>query len=183
MVLEAAGRADVIGPLIRALLHDQNSHRRHAAARALGSNGNHPARCARALVAALSDPTQPQPVREEVCESLAYLNWRQATPALTAAVKESDVRIRFWATFGLGGMLNRKSWRHDPRAVAALESLLEDAEAPPGNWWSVGLEALDMLAGVHPPLTKYRTLTAQRAEEIHSDPKATPEERRWASKH
>jgi hypothetical protein len=90
--------------LIRALHEDANPHRRHAAARAT----------ARALARCLSDPAQPHPVREEAAESLAYAGNREVMDALILALHDPDVRIRFWAVFGLGF-----SCRRDPRAVPA----------------------------------------------------------------
>ena len=79
-------------------------HRRHAAARALGWIRKAGGRAAKALIQALSDKTQPQPVREEAAESLAYLGYAGAIPALISVLDETDVRLRFWAVFALAAL-------------------------------------------------------------------------------
>jgi hypothetical protein len=87
-------------------------------------------------------------------------------------LRDRDVRIRFWAVFGLG-----QSCRGDARAVQALESMLDDEEVPPGNWWPVGMEALAMLANLRP---EYKTKLVAETRRILSAPDSTPEARRWA---
>jgi HEAT repeat protein len=91
---------------------------------------------------ALSDQSQPQPVREEAAESLAYSHYRPAIPVLIAVLDEGDVRMRFWAVFALG---NIGQFTGDARVAPALERMLADDEAPPGNWWPVGRETRDAL--------------------------------------
>jgi HEAT repeat protein len=161
--------------LIHALLEDGNQHRRHAAARALGW-----IRCpGRAAAVALSqcvvDPAQPQAAREEAAESLAYVGTRETIDPLIAVLRDPDVRIRFWAVFGLGG---RGHW--SARTVQALESMLGDHEVPPGNWWSVGKEALAMLANIQPPVSDYEARLKAETQRVFSDPDASAEDRRWA---
>lgn len=128
LTMEHAGRPDVIAPMIGAL-HDSNHHRRQAAARVLGWNGRSRATSAKALLSVLKDQAQPQAVRSETCESLAYLNWRPSVPALVAATKEDDPRIRFWAAFGLGGMRDRITGDISPQVIGPLEALLDDRSA------------------------------------------------------
>ena len=123
---------------------------------------------------ALADQSQPQPVREEAAESLAYSHYAPAISVLIPVLDDPDVRIRFWAVFALGGICR---FRADPRAVAALERMLGDQEVPPGNWWSVGREALAMLA---PMLPEYRVKLQVETERVRSDPDSSPDDRRWA---
>ena len=73
LTIEHFGDRAAVRPLAEAL-YDANPDRRHAAARALGWIPKAGGRAAKALVRALSDQSQPQPVREEAAESLAYLN-------------------------------------------------------------------------------------------------------------
>jgi HEAT repeat protein len=151
LTLEELNDLRAIPTLIQTLLEDPNPDRRHAAARALGWIHPSSGTTALALARCLADSTQPQPVREEAAESLAYVGTRATIDALISALSDSDVRIRFWAVFGLGG-----SCRGDARAVQALESVLDDSETPPGNWWPVGKEALAMLANLRLISNPYR---------------------------
>jgi HEAT repeat protein len=131
---------------------------------------------ARALAQCLVDPAQPQPAREEAAESLTYAGNLETIDAIISVLGDPDVRIRFWAVFGLGG-----SCRGDERAVKALESVLDDGETPPGNWWPVGKEALAMMAGPPSVQDHYGARLKDETQRIRADPKATDEERRWAS--
>ena len=121
------------------------------------------------------DPAQPQPAREEAAESLAYVGTRETIEPLISVLRDPDVRIRFWAVFGLGG-----SCRGDVRAIRALESVLDDRETPPGNWWPVGKEALAMLASKQRPTGEYETKLSAERQRILANPNATAEDRRWA---
>jgi HEAT repeat protein len=175
LTLESLNDRRAVRPLIRALLQDGNPHRRHAAARALGWICQPGRAAALALAHCLVDPTQPQPAREEAAESLAYVGTRETIEALISVLRDPDVRIRFWAVFGLGG-----SCRGDVRAIRALESVLDDSETPPGNWWPVGKEALAMLASKQPSAGAYETKVAAERQRILANPNATAEDRRWA---
>jgi len=175
LALEELDDRGAVPPLIHALLEDGNPHRRHAAARALGWI-RWPGRAAAvALAQCVGDLAQPQPAREEAAESLAYVGTQETIYPLIAVLRDPDVRIRFWAVFGLGG---RGHW--SARTVQALESMLEDREVPPGNWWSVGKEALTMLANMQPPVADYEARLVAEAQRLLSDPNATVEDRRWA---
>jgi len=186
LTIEHFGDRAAVRPLIGAL-HDSNPDRRHAAARALGWIPNAGNLAAKALIQALLDKSQPQPVREEAAESLAYLKCGQAVPALISVLDEQDVRIRFWAVFALGGV--GQSLRHkrvgykwtpgvgDPQVVNALEKMLSDNEVPPGNWWSVGREALAMLGRLEPTFGEQLDLEIER---VLRDPNSSAEDRRWA---
>ncbi len=129
-----------VRPLIQALLEDGNPHRRHAAGRARTA-APAPARC-------LMDPSDPQPARQEAAESLAYVGRRDTVEPLVSVLHDPDVWVRFWAVFGLG-----RSCSAETQAVQALESMLDDDGIPPGNWWSVGKEALAMPGSMQPPVT------------------------------
>jgi hypothetical protein len=168
--LENLNDKRAVRPLIHALLQDENPHRRHAAARALGWIRKPGRAAALALARCVADPSQPQAAREEAAESLAYVGTAETVDALISVLGDPDVRLRFWAVFGLGGSTK------DPRAVRALESMLDDPEVTPGNWWSVGKEALGVLAKTD----QYRDRCWTEAARILEDPKATPEDRRWA---
>ena len=182
LTIEHAGERAVVRRLVDAL-GDSNPHRRHAAARALGWIPHADRRAAKALVQALLDKSQPQPVREEAAESLAYSYYTPAIPALTSVLAETDVRIRFWAVFALGGLgqwqLSKPGgggpWPN--RVIEALEPLLSDEEMPPGNWWPVGKEALAMLGRMEP---RYSAKLACETKRILSDSTSTPEDLRWA---
>lgn len=171
LAIEGLSDRRAVAPLIKALIEDRNPHRRRAAARALGWMSRPGRAAALALGQCLADPSQPQEAREEAAESLAYVGNRETIEPLTAALRDPDVRIRFWAVFGLGG-------RHlgDSRVIRALESVLDDDEIPPGNWWSVGREALAMLAHNR----HYKPRIKRELEQILADPNATAEDRRWA---
>ena len=173
---EALNDRRAVPPLIRSLLHDDNPHRRHAAARALGWIQRPGRAAALALAPSLVDAAQPQPVREEAAESLAYVGTRETIEPLISVLRDPDVRIRFWAVFGLG-----RSCRGDVRAIRALESVLDDRETPPGNWCPVGQEALAMLALKPRPAGKYETQLSAATQRIDANPNATAEDRRWAA--
>jgi HEAT repeat protein len=175
LALEELDDRRAVPPLIHALLEDGNPHRRHAAARALGWIRRPGRAAAVALAQCVVDPAQPQPAREEAAESLAYVGTRETIDPLIDVLRDPDVRIRFWAVFGLGGRGHRSA-----RTVQALESMLGDREVPPGNWWSVGKEALAMLANMQPPVADYEARLVAEAQRLLSDPNATVEDRRWA---
>ncbi len=175
LTLERLSDRRAVGPLIHALLNDANPHRRHAAARALGWIQQPGRAAALALARCLVDPTQPQPAREEAAESLAYVGTSETVERLISVLRDSDVRIRFWAVFGLGS-----SCRGDARALRGLESVLADNEVPPGNWWSVGKEALALLGGMEPPFREYAARLVEETERVLSSGSATEADRRWA---
>jgi HEAT repeat protein len=184
LAVELLGDTSAIPRLIHAL-RDDNLHRRRAAARALGWIWPVTKRAAKALVFALEDRTQPQPVREEAAESLAYSGYEKAVEPLIEVLQESDVRMRFWAVFALGGIGQQQRFSVDagkkdainPRIIDALRKMLPDKEIPPGNWWSVGREALAMLGDLD---GESRLKVDSETERILSDGKAAPEELRWA---
>lgn len=180
LTIEHFGDRAAVRPLAKAL-YDPNPDRRHAAARALGWIPKAGRRPAKALVGALRDETQPQPVREEAAESLAYLGYAGAIPALIQVLDEPDVRLRFWAVFALGkigqSQIYGRRGRTDPRIAAALEKMLSDEEVAPGNWWSVGKEALAMLGHFDP---KYGARLDSETERVLCDPNSSPEDLRWA---
>jgi hypothetical protein len=175
LTIEWFGDLAAVRPLAEAL-YDANPDRRHAAARALGRIPDARYRAAKALISALSDKSQPQPVREEAAESLAYLGYAGAIPVLISVLGEPDVRIRFWAVFALGGIGQRQT-RRDPQLVEALERMLSDQEVAPGNWWSVGREALAMLGHFDP---KYAARLDSETDRVLGDPNSSPEDLCWA---
>ena len=180
LTLETLGDLRAVRPLIGAL-SDPNVDRRAAAARALGWIQGAGRRAANALSAALADLSQPVAVREEAAESLAYLHSPRAIPGLIRALSDPDVRIRFWAVFALGSVRNRRTYLHTYRSVVpALEAMLADHAVPPGNWWSVGREALAMLGELDPPEARYRQQLAEETRRVLGDPASSPEDRWWA---
>jgi HEAT repeat protein len=180
LTIEHLGDRAAVRPLAEAL-YDSTPNRRHAAARALGWIPKAGRRAAKALVGALRDKSQPQPVREEAAESLAHLGYAGAIPALILVLDEPNVSLRFWAVFALGGIGQRQIYAQrgsaDRRIVEALEKMLSDAEVAPGNWWSVGKEALAMLGQLEP---RYRAELDSETERVLRDPKSSAEDRRWA---
>jgi HEAT repeat protein len=178
LTLESLGDRAAVRPLITAL-DDANPDRRHAAARALGwiPEAGRPA--AKALIRVISDRSQPRPVREEAAESLAYSDYAPAITALIPVLDEPDVRMRFWAVFALGNVEQWQRWRNrpNPRAIEALERMLSDDEVPPGNWWSVGREALASLGHID---KSYRVKLDSETKRVLSDPNSSAEDRRWA---
>jgi len=175
LTLEGLDDRRTVQPLIKALLEDHNPHRRHAAARVLGWINSPGRTAALALARCLADPLQPQAAREEAAESLAYVGGRDTIDPLISVLHDSDVRIRFWAVFGLGS-----SCLGDARAVQALESMLDDDQIPPGDWWSVGKEAFAMLGSMHPPVADYKRRLAAETQRILASVNVTAEDRRWA---
>jgi HEAT repeat protein len=178
LTIEHYGDQAAVPHLIGAL-YDANSHRRHAAARALGWIQPVRKRAAKALVQALLDKSQPQPVREEAAESLAYSGYEKAIDPLISVLAEPDVRIRFWAVFALGSIGQWRSEKDgpDPRIVQALERMLPE-EVAPSNWWSVGKEALAMLGHFVP---EYGAKLDSETRRVRNDPNASPEDLRWAT--
>ncbi len=184
LAVEHLGDSAAVPRLIHAL-HDDNPHRRRAAARALGWIWPVTKQAAKALVLALEDRTQPPPVREEAAESLAYSGYEKAIEPLILVLEESDVRMRFWAVFALGSIGQQQRFAVDegkknainPRIIDALRKMLPDKEIPPGNWWSVGREALAMLGDLE---REFRIEVQSEIERILSDGKAAPEDLRWA---
>ncbi len=175
LTIESLNDRRAVPLLIRALLQDDNPHRRQAAARALGWISRPGRAAALALARCLVDEAQPQPAREEAAESLAYTGTRETIEPLISALRDPDVRIRFWAVFGLGG-----SCRGDMRAIRALESVLDDRETPPGNWWPVGREALAMLALKQGQGGQYGAKFSAERQAILANANAPAEDRRWA---
>jgi hypothetical protein len=173
LTLEHIGDHNAVPRLIDAL-YDDNPHRRHAAARALGWIQPVTRSAARALVRALKDKSQPQPVREEAAESLAYSNCPKAIEPLISVLAEPDVRMRFWAVFALGSI---GRFNEDPRVIRALQAALNDEEIPPGNWWSVGREALAMLGDLAP---EYSAQLDEEIRRVLNDANSSPEDLRWA---
>jgi HEAT repeat protein len=178
LTIEHCGDRSAVPRLIEAL-HDANPYRRHAAARALGWIPRTGRRAAKALIRALVDTAQPQPVREEAAESLAYSNYAPAIPALISVLGDPDVRLRFWAVFGLGSVAQSQAFagRASLRAIEALEGMLSDEAVPPGNWWSVGKEALAMLSGLD---SAYESKLREGIKRVVDDANASAEDRRWA---
>jgi len=174
--IEQSGEQSAVPRLVEAL-YDVNPERRQAAARALGWLWPVSPRAAKALIRALLDKTQPQPVREEAAESLAYSHYSPAIVPLVSVLDEHDVRMRFWAVFALGGI---GQWRvhhgADAGVVEALERMLPDREVAPG-WWSVGREALAMLSDLD---AQYRAKLDAETRRLLGDPNSSSEDLRWA---
>ena len=175
LALEQLNDRRAVPPFIDALLGDGNPHRRQAAARALGWIQNPGRPAARALAQSLMDMDQPQAVREEAAESLAYVGNAETLGPLISALRDADVRIRFWAVFGLG-----RSCRGDAGAIRELKSMLDDGAVPPGNWWSVGREAMAMLGTMERAGTEHRLKFEAEWRGILGDLEANEEDRRWA---
>jgi|HubBroStandDraft_6_1064221.scaffolds.fasta_scaffold336824_2 HEAT repeat protein len=176
LTIEHSGEQSAVPRLVEAL-YDVNPERRQAAARALGWLWPVSPRAAKALIRALLDKSQPQPVREEAAESLAYSHYSPAIQPLASVLEEHDVRMRFWAVFALGGI---GEWRvhgdADAGVVEALERMIPDNEVAPG-WWSVGQEALAMLGKLDP---QYGAKLDAETRRVLGDPNSSSEDLRWA---
>ena len=181
LTIENLDDATVLLPLIRAL-EDANLQRRHAAARALGWNRMSGSREARALVRILTDAAQPQFIRAEAAESLAYLYYVPSIPALISALSDPDADIRFWSVFALGS-IGHGVHEADRHVVSALEARLADDAVPSGNWWSIAREALAMLGGMNPAMEQYQERLAREAQRVLDDPNSSRVDRRWAESH
>ena len=112
-------------------------------------------------------------MREEAAESLAYSHFGFVTGPLIAALTDPDVRIRFWVAFALGTPRPNSS-----PAIAALEEVLADNEGLPGNWWSVGKEALASLARID---ESYRVQLAIETDRVLGSANPSPDDLRWAT--
>ncbi|MBL8234933.1 MAG: HEAT repeat domain-containing protein [Bryobacterales bacterium] len=163
-----------VKPLVHILLHDQNQERRWGAARALGWTGRPGAKALQALAYCLSDRSAPVELREAAAESLANVGNASTADALIQGVADPDPRVRFWSVCGLGG-----SCGGVPKAVRALEAVLQD-EAIPAGWWAVGKEALGVLGSMDPPLPHYGAMMAEEIEAVFRNPSATKAEQSWA---
>jgi len=180
LVLESIDEARTVQPLIGAL-EDGNPDRRRAAARALGWMRKACPRAVIPLARLLTDVSQPVAVREEAAESLAYSHSKAAIPALISTLSDPHVEVRFWSVFALGGASQflKPGLPERVAAVEALEAMLADDSVPPGKWWSVGREALAMLAHYCPPEGQFEDQLAREIRRINDDPSASPEDRRW----
>jgi HEAT repeat protein len=171
LTLETFGSARLVGPLIAAL-KDPNPDSRHAAARALGWIRRPEKRVVDGLIATLTDTSQPDTIREEAAESLAYHYSGRAIPPLISVLTDPGAGVRFWSVFALGSLAG-------PRVIPALESMLQDDAEPPG-WWSIGREALAMLGQLKPPVGQYPEQLAEEIQRVREHPTAKPEDHRWA---
>ena len=64
--------------------------------------------------------------------------------------------------------------------IHTFEALLTDDAVPPGNWWSVGREAIAMLGALDPPSVDYTHELATEIQLIRDNPNASAEDRGWA---
>ncbi len=180
LVIEALDDVRAVGPLIQAL-EDGNPHRRGATARSLGLINDPHARAVPGLMRVLTDSSQPVNVRTEAAESRAYLSSFKAIPALIAMLSDSNAEVRFWCVFAIGKIKDRRTCHNTNRTVIpALEAMLTDDAVPPGNWWSVGREALAMLGSLNPPAGDYTHQLATEIQLIRDNPNASAEDRGWA---
>ncbi|MEO8052775.1 MAG: hypothetical protein ABI833_20385 [Acidobacteriota bacterium] len=179
LTLEALNDHWAVRPLIHALLEDANPHRRQPQrlGRSAGFGNPVELRHLRWLVASWI-PRNRSPLaskRESHCPTFGT---GETIELPISVLRDPDVRIRFWSVFGLGG-----SCRGDARAVGALESMLEDHDVPPGNWWSVGKEALAMLGSMRPSVDDFEASLAAEVQRVFSDKNATTEDRNWVDCH
>ncbi|MBI4906760.1 MAG: HEAT repeat domain-containing protein [Acidobacteria bacterium] len=161
-----------ITPLIAAL---QSGHPGHAQAAAYALGWLRPTvRSTQALITALADPTQPEMVRQQAAESLAYHDSTRAIPALISELANPAVSIRFFAVFAFGSIarFRPRQWEAVRRA---LEPLLDDHAVLQGMW-SVSLETLAMLG---PLDARYAEQLAAELRRIEADPNASKENRDW----
>ena len=135
--LGVLGSKAAVRPLLHALQAEHSAERRADAAYALGHLGD--ARAVEPLLRVLKDRQEAARVRGQAAESLAYLPDR--TPAvraaLTDALADTQVEVRFWAAFALGQIADSD----DHAAIQALERLAATDTATLPGWWTVRQEA------------------------------------------
>src|SRR3954471_17794718 len=120
-------------------LTDANPQRRYAAAYALGllRPGK---RVIDSLIRVVAHARELLSVGGVTAESLN--GYTDAVPALVSAVNDNAVDVRFWAVWALGAQSGKQLQQKLEPLLAA--KLLDEAIYP--GFWSVGLEALAMLA-------------------------------------
>ena len=143
-------------------LYDSNPHRRHAAARALGFSRE-------GSGWALLDKSQPRRCGRRR-RNLSHIRTTQAIPPLISVLAESDVRIRSGRFSHSAALGDGERDRRPTGVIEELERMLPDQEVPPGNWWSVGREALAMLGLMEPQYQARLDSETRRDGDAHSSP-------------
>lgn len=165
---------DPIGvPFFVTALTDPNPQRRYAAAYALGilRPGK---RAVDSLIRVVADAHESPSVRGVAAESLN--GYPEAVPALVSAVNDNAVDVRFWAVWSLGAQ-SGKQIRQKLEPILAAK--LSDEAIYPG-WWSVGQEALALLATWDLPGTAYQNQFEKELARIERNPGASVEDASWA---
>ncbi len=116
-VLRDSGQPDVVGPLSRVALADEDEDVRAAAIDALGDIGGKDA--AQALSVALQD--EEPGLRAEAVEALGHIGGQAAAQVLAIALQDADVDVRYLAVESLGEIGGETS-------IALLERALGDAD-------------------------------------------------------
>lgn len=112
-----------VKPLVIWLLESPDTEQRAAAAYALGLLADE--RTLSPLVKVLGDSKVDPKVRGHAAEALANLADDRAVSQLVTALKDRSAEVRFWATFALGQLRNRK-------ALPKLKLLTKDRATLPG---------------------------------------------------
>lgn len=124
------------GPLIKELKHGKQADLRAAAAYALGYIGG--VGVTAALLTALGDNREPEPVRAYAAEALGNIRDASACRGLVRALSDASAQVRFWSCFALGQVGCQGALRQLRRIAAT------DHDEVPG-WWSVSKEASDAI--------------------------------------
>ena len=127
-----------VEPLIDSLLESTDREQRAAAAYALGLMADERARDP--LVQVLSDPSVDPKVRGHAAEALAQLADDRVADHLVTALKDRSVEVRYWSTFALGQLRNKK-------AVPELKKLLTTRAVLPG-WGKISDAAREAIASI-----------------------------------
>jgi HEAT repeat protein len=115
-----------IRPLLQVVRGSMASEMRRAAIHSLGLLGN--PRAATVIIHVLENPKEPPEVRAEAAEALATCgrSSKRAVAALTRALMDESVEVRFFSSFALGQCALLGGLISDP-AISALRRLLKDS--------------------------------------------------------
>jgi hypothetical protein len=174
--------ADV--PALVAALRDPLEARRYGAAYSLGFS-RRDGRSIAPLIGVLLDKQETPRVRGQVAECLGYQGRRKCLKALIACSADESAEVRFWCVFALGSYVRRRRQKRGKTnwsVARPLEARLKDSGLPEGRGmgYSVGLEALAMLAR-HVDERHFAThLYRETMRTALNDPVAYPEYWQWA---
>ncbi|HLZ63990.1 MAG TPA: HEAT repeat domain-containing protein [Ktedonosporobacter sp.] len=127
--------------LLSTMLNDPDREVRTAAAYAFGFFDDRDERVVQALISVLDNKRESPAVRGQAAEALGNRGERQAMLPLLAALDDTPVEVRFWATFALGQL-------GDPKALEALEHIAATDQAILSGWGPVSKEAREAIQSI-----------------------------------
>jgi HEAT repeat protein len=134
------GSKRAVKPLIIALLEASSAEKRSSAAYALGLLQDK--RAVNPLLRVLNTKREEARVRGYAAEALARFKESKVADSLIKALKDSNPEVRFWATYALGQIGDRK-------ALPALKHLAQNDNADVPNWWKVSEEASEAINNIN----------------------------------